>query len=195
MNVEIDVAGALQRLLGDARGAPVDVFKHAAMRGFEPEQIITPVGRGAEHGAVARLRQRCRGLDQQRGRQSRAVGIEHHSRPVCPRKKLADRVEQAITEIRKPSADQADRTRQRAAKEVFRAGRSEGRIAGDTGLRRSVTRSQQHVVGHVAQKCGVQRSRFIEGERRDEARLGTPGRRGFGHEGDAARRRYGADAH
>ncbi len=82
MNFETDVTGALQRLFGDALRTPIDVFEHAAMRGLEPKQIIAAVAGRTKHGAVARPRQGRGGLEQQRGRQSRTVGIEHYSRSV-----------------------------------------------------------------------------------------------------------------
>ena len=57
VDVESDFARALQRLRGDALGAPGDVIEQAAVRGFQAEQIIAAVARRTEHGALARPRQ------------------------------------------------------------------------------------------------------------------------------------------
>ena len=151
MDLKPDLARPFARLLGDVFGAPGDILEHVAMRGLEPEQIIAAVARRTEHGAVARPRQRCGGLDQERRRQSRTVGIEHDGGRMSAGEDLLDRVQQAIAEIRQPGVDQADRARQGAAEEVLGAGRTVGRVAGDAAWR-SACRSQQHIVGDVLQE-------------------------------------------
>jgi len=49
-----------------------------------------------------------------------------------------------------------------------------------------IAAGEQDVVGHVLQERGVEHRGLLEGQRRDKPRLGAAGRRGFGHEGDAA---------
>ena len=57
--------------------------KRPAMPLLEAEQVVSAIGRGADHRAIARLRQHARRLDQQRGRQGRTVGIEHDGELVA----------------------------------------------------------------------------------------------------------------
>ena len=115
----------------DAVGAPVDVVEQAPVRLLDAEQVVAAIGRRTEHGAVARPRQHLRGLDQQRGRQGRAVGIEHHGGRVAGGEQPADRLEQTIAEIGQPGFDQADLARQIVDKELLRARRAIGHVAVD----------------------------------------------------------------
>jgi len=173
------------RLPGDALGAPGDVIEQAAVRGLQTEQIIAPVARGTEHGALARPRECVRGLDQERRRQRRAVGIEHDGRTMAAGEDFLNGAEQTIAEIRQRGVDQADRRRQNAVKKSLGARRRVGGVADD----RRMTCRQQQIVGDIAQECGVERGGFLEGQRRHQSRLGASGRRSFGHDRDAARAR------
>ena len=144
-------------------GAPGDILEHAAVRGFETEQIIAAVGRRAEHGAIARPRQHCGGFDQERGRQSRTVGIEHDGRTVAARQNFAGWYER-------------DSRRNAAAK--HRSGRSPPARCPGRNLpipaarrrrnrrcrapRRGVASGQDDVIGDVLQESGVQRRGLIE---------------------------------
>src|ERR1700734_1769952 len=109
-------------------------------------------------------------------------------------KKLVDGVEQTIAEIGQPSADQADRCRQGAAEEILRSGGSEGRVAGDSAMRRGMPSGEEEVIGDVAEESGIERGCFIEAQRRHQAGLGAPWRRRLCHEGNAARR-WGSSAY
>ena len=55
---------------------------------------------------------------------------------------VGDGTKQAIAEVRQPGADQADRARQGLPEELFRAGRTVSRIAGDCRLRGGMTRGK-----------------------------------------------------
>ena len=189
VNLKPDLAGALERLLGDALRAPCDIFEQTPMCGLDAEQIIAAVARRAEHGAVARPRQRLRGFASSA---VGSVGLSELSTTAerWPRAKISlDGVQQAIAEIRQPGLDQADRRRQSAAEKILAARRTEGGIAGNAGIGRGVARGEQHVVGDVLQKRGVEGRGFVECQRRHQPGLGPARRGGFGHESDAATRR------
>ena len=108
---------------------------------------------------------------------------------MSARENLLDRMQQAIAEILPPGLDQADGARQGAAEKILRARRTIGRVAGNAAMAVGIAGGEQHVVGHVLQERGVQHRGFLEGQWRDQPRLGAAWCRRFGHEGDTAARR------
>ena len=137
-----------------------------------------------ESAGERRGEQAC-GLAQQRGRQRRAVRIEDDGAVVPAGEYLVDRDEQAVAEIGMPRLDQPDRRRQCRLEEGIRSGRPESHVAAD----RHVAPGRRDIGGDVAQERRVERGRFVESERRDQAGLGFSRDRRLGHHGDAAGRR------
>ena len=68
------------------------------------------------------------------------------------------------------------------------ARRPERRVAGDAGIRSGAFRGEQHIVGNVLQKSGVERGGFFKCQRRHQSGLGAARRRRLGHKGDTAAR-------
>ena len=167
----------------DALGAPVDVVEQPPVRLLDAEQVIAAVGRGTEHGAVARPRQHLGGLDQQRRRQGRAVGIEHDGGRMAGGEQAADRLEQTIAEIRAATirsgrsraADCRQRTvaspaAHRPCSREWRRGAPAARRFADTSFRKAVLKA----------------AASVGGERRRQAGLGAARNGGLRHHGNAA---------
>ena len=187
MHLKADFPRALDRLAGDTFRAPVHILEQAAMRTLDSEQIITAVGRRSDNGPIARPRQHGGGLDQQRGRQSRAVRVQDNSGVVAGGKEPVDGREQAIAEIRMPRLDQPDLARQGFAKEARRSRRPESHIASDRGaLHCGRARCHLQVRRNVFDEGGVESRCLIKTQGRHEPGLGAPRLGSFRHNGDPA---------
>ena len=101
---------------------------------------------------------------------------------MAAREELRDRLIEAVAERGIRSLDQSDFARHMLLKEAPRVRGTIRNIAGDRGL----SRSCKNVVGDIAQKCRIALSSLVECQRRNQAGLGAPRDRSFGHHGDAA---------
>jgi hypothetical protein len=125
-----------------------------------------------------------RGFDQERSRQRRAVGIQHHGGLVTEHKQMPDGAEEAFAEIGQPGLDQADPAGKDLLEKSDRVGWSEGHIPAQIGG----GRSREQIAGDVLEKDGVECGGFCEAQRRHQASLGSTWQRGLGHHGNAAGR-------
>jgi hypothetical protein len=123
--------------------------------------------------------------------QRRAVGIEHAGRLMPSRELRLQRLRQADAEIGIPRLQQPDVRRKMGTEEVLGPGRAERGIARDVGL----AGGPEQVGGGVLQERRVAKRGIVEGQRRRQPRLGHPGARCLGHDGDTAKIRLAFPSH
>src|SRR6516165_11990001 len=151
MHGQLQFGGSLERLLRHAFRAPGNVLKQTVVLRLQPEQIVAAVKGGAEDRPVAGPRKHVGGLDQKRGGQRGAVGIENHCGAMAALQKLRNRVIEAIAQSRVASLDQADSARQILLKKGPRMSRTERNVAGNRGL----SGGGEYVIGDIAQERRV----------------------------------------
>src|SRR5262249_11917937 len=158
MHGQLQFGGTLERLLRYAFRAPGNVLKQTVALRLQPEQIVAAVKGGSEHRAVAGLRKDASGLDQKRGGQRGAVGIEDHREAMAALQELRKRVIEAFTESRIARLDQGNLARQIFLEEGPRVSRTVRNVAGDRDLRGG----GENVIGDIAQECRVALRRFFK---------------------------------
>src|SRR5262249_19698529 len=112
LDSQVDLSGALDGLPQDARRAPVNIFKQAAMRVFESDQVISPVIRRAQRRAIAGALERRYSRAEQWAGQGRAVGINQAERTVTDGQQVLRRVKKPVTKACAALGKQAETLRQ-----------------------------------------------------------------------------------
>ena len=88
---ETQIRNPCPRLCGDRPVLHGDVLERTGVRGLQAKQVVAAVLGRPEHGARARAGAELGGVAQHRGRQGRAVGIQHDRRAVAASEQCAAR--------------------------------------------------------------------------------------------------------